>query len=148
MGFPERFLGTLMHHGVPGMKWGIRRSPEELGHAVIRDGCYRSIKGICVAIRKLTEFCLKPGAKHADEFFSVGYGECDSERLFRDLEEGFDLGKGNFRETQNGVTEFSIPMLLGIDRKRLFTTAWRKDTPDAAPRFITAFIDRRLKEET
>lgn len=143
---PERTLGILFHYGVKGMKWGVHRSPEELGHVIIRDGCYRSIKGICVAVKKLSHFCLKPGAKHADEFFSVGYCEWDADTLFRDLENGFDLTKGVFRKSQNGTEEFSIPMWLGVTDKRLFTTAWRKDTPDSVPRFITAFIDRRLKE--
>lgn len=26
----------LMHHGIKGQKWGVRRTPEQLGHAVSR----------------------------------------------------------------------------------------------------------------
>lgn len=28
--------GELRHHGVKGMKWGVRRTPEELGHKPAR----------------------------------------------------------------------------------------------------------------
>ena len=28
----DRYLGAIYHHGIKGMKWGVRRSPEELGH--------------------------------------------------------------------------------------------------------------------
>ncbi len=28
----------LFHHGIKGMKWGVRRTPEELGHKVARVG--------------------------------------------------------------------------------------------------------------
>lgn len=30
--FEERFNEILMHHGVKGQKWGVRRTPAQLGH--------------------------------------------------------------------------------------------------------------------
>lgn len=87
------------------MKWGARHTPEQLGHAAksavanaeeavkIIDGVYQSSKGFTVKQNKFTEWCLKPGTDHADEFFSVGYKSTDADRLFRDIENGFDLSK-------------------------------------------------------
>ena len=45
--------------------------------------------------RKISEFCLKPGAKHADEFFSVGYTNSvsDQKRLRRNLLGQYDRSK-------------------------------------------------------
>lgn len=102
----ESYLGgVLIHHGVKGMRWGVRRTPEQLGHVTnpavanaeeavkIVDGVYQSSKGFTVKQNKFTEWCLKAGTDHADEFFSVGYKTTDADRLFRDIEKGFDLSK-------------------------------------------------------
>lgn len=68
----ESYLGgVLIHHGVKGMKWGVRRTPEQLGHVTnsavanaeeavkIVDGAYQSSKGFTVKQNKFTEWCLK-----------------------------------------------------------------------------------------
>ncbi len=34
--FPYIFDNELYHHGIKGMKWGVRRTPEQLGHKKIR----------------------------------------------------------------------------------------------------------------
>jgi len=157
----EHYLGgVLCHHGVKGMKWGVRRTPEQLGHVTksavekaeesvkIVDGVYQSSKGFTVDQKKFTSWCLKAGTDHAEEFFSVGYKPSDSDQLFRDIEKGFDLSKKR-DSMQIGKTKekFSIPMSLGVTAQKLFRTVWQNDGPDASARFITAYIDRRLEED-
>lgn len=130
----ESYLGgVLIHHGVKGMRWGVRRTPEQLGHVTnsavanaeeavkIVDGVYQSSKGFTVKQNKFTEWCLKAGTDHADEFFSVGYKTTDADRLFR--------------------------VSLGVTAQRLFRTVWQKDGPESSSRFVTAYIDRRLEED-
>lgn len=153
----EHYLGgVLCHHGVKGQKWGVRRTPEQLGHEVeksqepdtIVDGYYHSDKGFTADERKFSAYCLKPGTDHCEEFFGVGYKTTDSNRLFHDIESGYDLSeKIESKTTASGKERFSIPMTLGVTGKRLFRTVWQKDGPEEPSRFITAYIDRRLEED-
>lgn len=157
----ERYLGgVLCHHGVKGQKWGVRRTPEQLGYITgsavakivktdtIADGVYRSSKGFTADGRKFSAYCLKPGADHAKEFFDLGYKPGDADRLFHDLEAGYDLSKKRDIVPVSKTREkFSIPISLGVTSQRLFRTVWQKDDPDGESRFITAYIDRRLEED-
>lgn len=87
---------------------------------------------------KIKKFLLSPGAKHADEFFDVGYKESDYERLFDDIESKFDTSKlTDVKKNSDGTEDFSIFMDLGITSKKRFRTVWRKDTPNGKPRLIT-----------
>ena len=156
----ERFMGgVLCHHGVKGQKWGVRRTPEQLGHVspkkddvdkiqtvdTIYGEAYRSEKGFTVAKSKLTGYCLDPEGKHSKEFFDVGYTPKDSELLFRHLEENFEVEKkSNVKTLDNGAEKFVIPMELGVSIKKMFTTAWRVDSSGNEPRFTSAYRDRRL----
>ncbi len=157
----NRYLGAIYHHGVIGQRWGVRRSPEQLGHiskskplakfgesARIEDGCYRSDKGFRVSTAKLEKYCLQKGRKHAQEFFDVGYTQADSEKLFRDIEAGFDLSKkqGERLSPRHDI-QFGIPMQLGVSEKQLFTTAWQIDKGSEEPKLISAYRDRRVKED-
>ncbi len=87
---------------------------------------------------KIKKFLLSPGAKHADEFFDVGYKESDYERLFDDIESKFDVSKiTDVKKNSDGTEDFSVFMDLGITSKKRFRTVWRKDTPNGKPRLIT-----------
>ena len=157
---------SLWHHGIKGMHWGIRRTPEELGHApkqkaekavdktdpetIMVQGkqAYASEKGFTVQLDKLNGYCLKPEAKHAEEFFRLGYTASDGLKLFRDIEAGFDPEKKIDEMDQGtGIVKFSIPMTLGVTDSMTFRTVWRTDGPDSMPRFVSTFVDRKLKEE-
>nr|DAI45386.1 MAG TPA: hypothetical protein [Caudoviricetes sp.] len=112
----------------------------------IENGMLKSMKGFVIHPCKLGDFCLKPGAKHAQEFLDVGYESGDAYMLFRDFELGFDMGNAiDIVRTQTGSTRFSIPMLLGVTQKRIFRTVWQCDPGGACPaRFVTAYTDRRV----
>lgn len=133
---------ALWHYGVKGMKWGVRKNV-----CLIQNGVYKSRKGFECAAAKLTCFLLKEGAKHAQEFFDAGYSPDDPDQLFRHLENGFSETAKVVTETREaGFEKFQIPMKLGTTKPRMFTTAWQIDREGAAPRFITAYADRRIKE--
>lgn len=157
----NRYLGELYHYGVLGMKWGVRRSPDQLGaeggngttkvekseHSVKMNGEYcESEKGYFLHPNKINRFCLKPGAKHADDFFEVGYKENDFDKLYHDIESGYDISKrvDVRRNQKTGAVEYSIPMMLGVDMKRTFRTNWCEDGPGGAPKFIGAYRDNEL----
>lgn len=87
---------------------------------------------------KIKQFLLKPGAKHAQEFFDVGYAPDDYELLFDDIASCYDESKAvDVRKKENGVEDFSIFMDLGVQKKKRFRTVWRRDTPGSKPRLIT-----------
>ena len=155
------YCGSIWHHGIKGQKWGVRRTPEQLGHkpkgssdlaiskesATIENGYYHSAKGFRIAVAKLARFCLDPEKKHAKEFFDVGYQPSDSDLLFRHIEEGFDMGrKIGERKSEMGDDQFCIPMKLGVTEKRMFSTAWQIDKGALEPKLVTAYLDRRVKE--
>lgn len=92
-----------------------------------------------IASDKINKFFLKPGAKHSQDFFDVGYTQDDFERLKKDLKDCFDYEKAVDKTvSDNGVEKFSIFTELGVDKKKRFRTVWQKDTPDSTPRIITA----------
>lgn len=155
------YCGSIWHHGIKGQKWGVRRTPEELGRrpkgadgiektqkrVKIVDGVYHSEKGFTIAEAKLSKYCLNPKQKHAKEFFGLGYTPNDSDMLFRHIEEGFDMSKRkDERKGYGGSVQFLIPMELGVSSKRIFTTSWQIDKESDSPRMTSAYMDRRNKE--
>lgn len=90
-------------------------------------------------VSKIRDFLLKPEAKHANEFFDVGYTPNDVNRLNRDLYIQYHETKAYDKRTyQDGSERFSIDMTLGITKMKPFQTVWQRNTPDSKPRFITA----------
>ena len=160
--YDSSYCGSIWHHGIKGQKWGVRRTPEQLGHlssetgkvakaekdVKIVDGTYHSMKGFTAAVAKLARYCLNPEKPHAQEFFDVGYKESDSDLLFRHIEEGFDLSKrtGN-RKNERGEEQFRIPMNLGVTKKKPFTTSWQIDKEGDLPKLTSAYRDHRSKGE-
>lgn len=96
----------------------------------------------CIIQRnKIVMYLLKPGAKHYDEFVSVGYSPQNPRKLAEDIIAAFDIdnieGK---RNTQHG-TSFNVHMLLGVNEKKRFNTAWQIDnnSDKKIPRLISAY---------
>lgn len=106
-------------------------------------GIYKTVEAnrekVEIPSAKINGFFLKPGAKHADEFFNVGYTEKDGKRLHRDILLQYDENKAvDKKELADGAQRFSIFMELGIGSKRkTFRIVWQKDSDNAKPRLIT-----------
>ena len=88
--------------------------------------------------RKISEFLIKPGAKHSQEFFDVGYTVNDSELLYHDIIEMLKKGKaikmaGKYYGNRD---RYCVIMTLGKTKKRKFKTVWQ--IIDGAPVFVTA----------
>lgn len=150
---------SLWHHGIKGQKWGIRRTPEQLGHDCLKSrvenqeksgkigDTYHSSKGFTIAAAKLTDYCLKSGSPHSKNFFDLGYTSDDADLLFKHIEENFDMNnRKQERLSERGETQFRIPMVLGVTEKKVLTTAWQIDIGATQPRFTSAYVDRRNKE--
>ena len=90
--------------------------------------------------KKFTGYFLNPEAKHAEDFFNVGYTKEDSMRLRYDIAKQFDMSKAvDFKEMPDGAIRFNIYMELGVTKKRRFLIGWIQDTPDSVPRIVTGF---------
>lgn len=98
-------------------------------------------KAPCVTTpKKYTGYFLKQGAKHADQFFSVGYTADNPLQLRYDMARQFDMRKAvNISVDESGRERFRIYMDLGVENRKRFRTAWIKDSPDSKPRIVTAF---------
>ncbi len=96
-------------------------------------------KKVEIPTAKIDSFFLKPGAKHAQEFFDVGYSEKHSKRLRRDILYQYNEEKAvDKKKLPDGAERFSIFMELGIgEKKKTFRLVWQKDSVDTKPRLIT-----------
>lgn len=153
--------GVLCHYGVIGMRWGVRRSPDQLGHGGgkpkvekdeksvrIKNGYYESDKGFYVPVGKIDDYCLNPERKHFHNFAEIGYTKDDREKLFRDLEREYDLSKKiDAFQLPSGFEKFSIPVNLGVTEIRTFRSVWETDGPDGANRLVTLYNDRKVRDD-
>lgn len=96
-------------------------------------------KNAVIADNKITKFLLAPNQKHYDEFVAVGYSENNPEQLRHDLLDGLANNTAKEYETNaHGDKAYEVDMILGVDRKAKFRTAWQIDKGSENPRFITA----------
>lgn len=150
----------LWHHGVKGMKWGVRRSKEELAKArgetvetqsdsvILKDGIYESIKGFTCKPDKMTKWNLNPEKKHFHEFEEVGYTPSDADLLMQHIHEGYDLSKARDDDPGDHChRKFSISMELGVTEKRNFVTAWAVEKDGEEPKFVTAYREDPKRKE-
>lgn len=112
--------------------WGRIKTPKKQIEVVSNTPCETTP-------RKFSEYFLKPGAKHADDFFSVGYTENDVLQLRYDIARQFDMEKAVEFKENGEIKTFNIYMHLGVTKKRRFVTGWQIDKNGATPRIITAF---------
>lgn len=95
---------------------------------------------------KISEYLLKPGTKHSQEFFDTGYTERDSELLISDITEQFDISRAvEFRKGYGGSEQFSIFMQLGKNSKKRFRTTWQIDKKGETPRLTSAYREDEKK---
>ena len=98
--------------------------------------------------KKFKEYFLKPGAKHAQDFFDVGYAQSDWIQLRFDIAEQFDMNKAeNLVKDKEGIVTFNIYMQLGVTKRRTFLTGWQIDETGKTRRIITGFRVRRRRND-
>ena len=113
--------------------WAARKLPSAGDNDIIET------EKTIIQKRKLTDFLLKPGAKHAQEFFDVGYTEQDVNQLAADIHSQYAEEKRvDFKSADNGIEKFSVFMELGKEERKLFQTVWQIDQGSEKPRLITA----------
>ncbi len=89
--------------------------------------------------KKFTEYFLKEGAKHASQFFDVGYTSDNPLQLRYDIAKQFETHKATSTTDERGKERLVLYMYLGVDKKKRFKTVWIKDNENAKPRILTAY---------
>ncbi len=116
--------------------YGRKKAVDKSAESVI----IKESEKFVIPTAKIDKFLLKPGAKHSNEFFDVGYSTKDHELLFNDIASKFDeQNVVDIRNNEDGTLDFSVFMDLGVTKLKRFRTVWRKDTAASKPRFITAY---------
>lgn len=106
----------------------------ELEDDIITDKCI-------IQRNKIVMYLLKPGAKHYDEFVSVGYSSQNPRKLAEDIIAAFDIDNVEGKRNTRHGTSFNVHMLLGVNVKKRFNTAWQIDnnSDKKIPRLISAY---------
>nr|WP_304738760.1 DUF6883 domain-containing protein [Dubosiella newyorkensis] len=79
---------------------------------------------------------LKEGAKHAKEFFDVGYSQENWRQLENDILEQVVKSSYDRKKTEYGK-RFSVNMMLGVEKKKKFQVVWSQDVGEDKIRLIT-----------
>ena len=91
----------LMHYGVPGMKWGRRKSPTAYGGSITKSGKYRASNGVVIGRSKnkgvdiSRRMSVSAGGRALAAIGSMGMGSKQKERLKKEqaaLKEYYKLG--------------------------------------------------------
>lgn len=123
------FTNELYHYGVKGMKWGVRRTPEQLGHKKRSNRPYRSPK------KTMVEKSIRKKQMLAEEI--LGRSLTKSQVAPRNRDSGkTSLKKGSRVQHITGVTFDSIKP------GQLYVTADKKDNAG-----YQAFLSMNLKSK-
>ena len=92
-----------------------------------------------IAEAKLTEYLLKPGGKHAVDFFDVGYDSRDPKILLADIYDQFDQNN-LIQDRENEYGKYYVTtMELGVTKTKSFKTVWIKERGTTVYRFVSAY---------
>lgn len=77
----------LMHYGVPGMKWGRRKSPTAYGGSITKSGKYRASNGVVIArsrnkrVAVMRRFGVSAGGRALAAIGSTGLSDKQKARM-------------------------------------------------------------------
>lgn len=98
---PTVYDDELMHYGVPGMKWGRRKSPTAYGGSITKSGKYRASNGVVIGRSRnksaaaMRRFSVSAGGRALAAIGSMGMGSKQKERLKKEqaaLKEYYKVG--------------------------------------------------------
>ena len=91
----------LMHYGVPGMKWGRRKSPTAYGGSITKSGKYRASNGVVIARSRnksaaaMRRFSVSAGGRALAAIGSIGLNSKQKDRMKKEqaaLKEYYKVG--------------------------------------------------------
>lgn len=136
----------LMHHGIKGQKWGIRRDKDQLAKSRSHD----TIKRAVIAEEKFTKYALDPekDPNKAKAFKkALGYTKDNCEQLIRDVNSNFDPDKLEERgDLGHGMRYQQIMCLRGVNEKEAnVLTAWIRE--EDSVRLTSVYVTKKEEEQ-